>query len=174
MIVKCTSNTLAKVPKKYLVFAPDQIDEEHLASSIGKYYAVYACRLDDQSDASWYFIITDSGHMWWMPSTAYEITDDKRPDGWLEKVVHGEDLIASYPSLHNWSVEEEIIDGEKDAKSIFFAEAEADPTFPSLKEIDMLNIKFEQRRLIKKYEKDLAIAKLNGWERPEKPANIDH
>jgi hypothetical protein len=169
MIIKCKSNDYNSVPKDYLAFAPDRTSEDSLAASIDKHYVVYAVRREKNTNASWYFVYTDSGYLWWMPSVAFEITDNDRPHGWIEKEVSDSDVLSSYPSLHQWKIEEGIIDGDNSAESTFLSEVASDKSFPSKQQLDELNIEFNKKQKIKKYEEELAIAKENGWERPEKP-----
>lgn len=168
MIVKCIDNKVINIPKRYLDFGPDMIDDKELAISIGKYYIVYAIQTNRKTEAQWYFIYTDQGYLWWMPSVAFELYDNVNPKGWVGD--NFKDYTTwSYPALHRWEIEEGIIDREKDAEHTFLSEVSQDPTFPKQAELDQLNIEFERQKRWKEYQKDLKIAKENGWERPEKP-----
>lgn len=169
MIVKCILNDVKEVPEVYLTFGPDYADHDHLAVSIGKNYAVYAVRKDNDAEGQWYFIYTDNGYLWWMPAISFEVVESSRPTGWIEKVTAGDDTMQAYPSLYDWEVEEGIIDFKKESEEKYLSEVRADPSFPVQVQIDSLNLDFEKKKQLNQYEEDLQIAKEKGWERPPKP-----
>lgn len=160
---------MSEIDRKYLAYGPDKSDTNHLAVTVGKSYSVYACRKDENTSATWYFIYTDNEYLWWMPAVAFEIIQDDEPRGWVTLERPGKMTLKSYPSLQEWSIEEGIIDGESAAEKTYIQETEADPTFPEQELVESLNAKLDRKLKMDEYERKLDEARANGWERPEKP-----
>lgn len=168
MIVSCAVSDSNVIPTEYLNFGYDNGLEGHIASTVGKSYRVYAHRQNRKTGTGWYLIYTDNGYLWWMPACAYRVLNEEHPKGWT--TVKDEDYVLhSYPALHDWKIEEGIIDGEVDAERALLEQVSNDPTFPTEATINELNQELSRHQRIEKYEKDLAIAKENGWERPQRP-----
>jgi len=172
MIVKCILDREDSISKEELALAPAWRRDGSLSASVGKHYIVYAMRRNEESGAKWYLVYSDYRHLWWMPASAYETVDGKRPQGWTDKSTR-EDIFSSYPSLHQWKLEEGIIDSEGEAEQVYLAEVKNDPTFPTQQELNRLNYEIDKQQRVKKYNEELEMAKANGWERPEKPEDID-
>lgn len=170
MIVKCITNKMSDVAQEFLAYSPAEDENDQIDMLVGKSYVVFAVRESDS--ARWYFTHTETFNQdtfWWMPSSIFEVLDDKKPNGW-EEFSDDRGTLLSYPSLQNWRVEEGIIDGDREALSTYLKQVEADPTFPTETDLSKYNEEFIKQARIKEYEKKVNLAKEKGWEYPEKPS----
>jgi hypothetical protein len=166
MIIKAITS---KLPSELQRYAFTQDKNGKMDISEGKCYLVYAVGFIQSGTR--YFVHTDKENiesLWWMPAQFYYIVDETHPKGWKTNKINGQTFIA-YPSLANWKISEGIIDGEFAAIASYQAEVDADPTFPTQKQLATLNADFYTKQLQKEYEEKLKIAKEHGWERPTKP-----
>jgi hypothetical protein len=170
MIVTCRTNNLSDIPQQYLMFGPDTLnaDDGKIATTVGKSYAVYAIRQSPENNAKWYFVHTDSNYLWWMPAIAFEMTESSEPEKWVAHIERSGDILSSYPSLQEWSVEEGIIDGDEHFTELYMNEVDGDDTFPAIASIVAMNEKLDQRLKDEEYERKLKEAKERGWELPRR------
>jgi|GEM_PF-1171045 len=169
MIVRCIYNDVKYVPEKQREYAITQDADDGLDITVGKHYIVYATKQTPQG--LWYFVHTDRRNpdtLWWMPAALYEVVQKRLPDGWKERTEEDETLIA-YPSLHNWEVENDILDGEKAALQAYMTETAADPTSPSLDDLNKYNTEFNKQQREQKYEHNKELARERGYEWPKNP-----
>lgn len=133
MIVKCITNNISHLPKKFQRFAFTQDENGVLDISIGAHYVVYGREL--RKGAWFYLVHTDSMNVagyWWMPASLYEVVDETEPSGWQE-IVKG---LFSYPCYGRWEISEGLEDGDGDAIAEFNAAVSKDSTFPTKEEIN--------------------------------------
>jgi hypothetical protein len=169
MIVKAITNNISELSPELQQYAFMQDESGEMDISKGKCYLVYALAYADSGKR--YLVHTDSLNresLWWMPAEIYFVVDANYPNEWKSfRTAHS--AIVAYPSLATWQVSDGIIHGDRTAIERYQSEVDADPSFPTQKQLEDLNSEFSRAELQKEYKEKLKEAKERGWERPTKP-----